>query len=142
MKPEDRIKNWHLFTDKFGNDYRLHDAVVKRFDHNMDSLTIQINTLYDWEDGKVYDISFRFSNLISVSYEAEIGADYIYGLEVKMDEYYKNLFVFSFDGLCLDIRCFQIEVVSIVESEPFQRGMIQLEDADQTAESYGMLWRS
>ena len=26
------IKNWHLLTDKFGDDYQMHDAVIKRFD--------------------------------------------------------------------------------------------------------------
>ena len=30
------IKNWHLFTDLFGDKYDMHDAVIKRFDLNGD----------------------------------------------------------------------------------------------------------
>ena len=26
------IKNWHQFTEKFGEEYQMHDAVIKRFD--------------------------------------------------------------------------------------------------------------
>ena len=26
------IKNWCLFTEKFGEEYQMHDAVIKRFD--------------------------------------------------------------------------------------------------------------
>ncbi len=32
------IKNWQLFVDKFGENYSMHDAVVKRFDLNEDEL--------------------------------------------------------------------------------------------------------
>jgi len=33
------IKNWQLFVDKFGENYIMDDAVVKRFDLNEDELT-------------------------------------------------------------------------------------------------------
>jgi hypothetical protein len=36
------IKNWCLFTEKFGEEYQMHDAVIKRFDLNKDELTIAI----------------------------------------------------------------------------------------------------
>ena len=39
------IKNWCLFTEKFGEEYQMHDAVIKRFDLNKDELTIVVNTL-------------------------------------------------------------------------------------------------
>ena len=58
------IKNWHLFTDVLGDDYEMHDAVIKRFDLNGDDLTIVVNTLYEIEDEKVYDITMKFSKLI------------------------------------------------------------------------------
>ncbi len=32
------IKNWHLFTEKFGEEYLMHDASIKRFDLNGDGL--------------------------------------------------------------------------------------------------------
>lgn len=51
------IKNWHLFTEKFGTDYLMHDAVIKQFNLNGDSLTIVVNTLYEMDDDKVYDIT-------------------------------------------------------------------------------------
>lgn len=25
------IRNWHLLTDMFGNEYKMHDAVIKQF---------------------------------------------------------------------------------------------------------------
>ena len=28
------IKNWQLFTEKFGTDYEMHDAVIKQFNLN------------------------------------------------------------------------------------------------------------
>ena len=52
------IRNWHLFTEKFGEEYQMHDAVIKRFDLNEDDLIIVVNTLYEMEDDKVYDITF------------------------------------------------------------------------------------
>jgi hypothetical protein len=51
------IKNWQLFTEKFGTDYEMHDAVIKQFNLNGDSLTIVVNTLYETDDDKVYDIN-------------------------------------------------------------------------------------
>lgn len=136
------IKNWNLFTDLFGDEYDMHDAVIKRFDLNGDELTVVVNTLYEIENDKVYDITLKFSKLIRFKYETEIGNDYIYGIEVRKDDYYKNLFVFTFDCVCLRIECFEIVLVSITESEPFQRGMISLCDPDQTADSGKMMWRS
>lgn len=136
------IKNWHLFTEKFGAEYEMHDAVIKRFDLNGDDLTIVVNTLYKIVNDKVYDITFKFSKLIRFDYDAEIGNDYINGIEVKKDKYYKNLFSFTFNSVCLTIECFTIELLSIKESEPYQRGMIWLNDPDQTGENDTMMWRT
>jgi hypothetical protein len=135
------IKNWHLFTDKFGSEYEMHDAVIKRFDLNGNDLTIVVNTLYKMKDDKVYDIAIKFSKLISFDYDTEIGNDYIYGFFVEKDKNYKNLFKVTFDSVCLTIECFEIELLSITESEPFQRGMIWLEDPNQTGDSGKMMWR-
>ena len=90
------IKNWHQFTEKFGEEYQMHDAVIKRFDWNGDELIVVVNTLYEMDDDKVYDITLKFS----------------------------------------------IELLSIAESEPFQRGMIWLEDPDQTADSGKRMFRT
>ena len=135
------IKNWHLFTEKFG-EYQMHDAVIKRFDWNGDELIVVVNTLYEMDDDKVYDITIKFTNLIRFNYKPEIGNDYIYGIEVKKNDYYKNLYEFVFDGVILTIECFNIELLSITESEPFQRGMIWLEDPDQTADSGKRMFRT
>ena len=135
------IKNWHLFTEKFG-EYQMHDAVIKRFDWNGDELIVVVNTLYEIDDDKVYDITIKFTNLIRFNYQPEIGNDYIYGIEVKKNDYYKNLYEFVFDGVILTIECFNIELLSITESEPFQRGMIWLEDPDQTADSGKRMFRT
>lgn len=136
------IKNWHLFTEKFGEEYQMHDAVIKRFDLNGDDLIIVVNTLYEMDDEKVYDITLKFSNLIRFNFQPEIGNDYIYGIEVKKNDYYKNLYEFVFDGVILTIECFNIELLSITESEPFQRGMIWLEDSDQTADNGKRMFRT
>ena len=136
------IKNWHLFTEKFGEEYQMHDAVIKRFDLNEDDLIVVVNTLYEMEDDNVYDITLKFSNLIRFNFQPEIGSDYIYGIEVKKDNYYQNLYEFVFDGVILSIECFNIELLSITESEPFQRGMIWLEDPDQTADSGKTMYRT
>lgn len=136
------IKNWHLFIEKFGEEYLMHDAVIKRFDLNEDNLIVVVNTLYEMDDDKVYDITIGFSNLIRFNYQPEIGNDYIYGIEVKKDDYYKNLYKFVFEGVILTIECFSIELLSITESEPFQRGMIWLEDPDQTADSEKRMFRT
>ena len=56
--------------------------------------------------------------------------------------YYKNLYEFVFDGIVLSIECFNIELLSITESEPFQRGMIWLDDPNQTADSGKMMYRT
>ena len=136
------IKNWHQFTEKFGEEYQMHDAVIKRFDLNGDDLIIVVNTLYEMDDDKVYDITLKFSNLIRFNFQPEIGNDYIYGIEVKKNDYYKNLYEFVFDGVILTIECFNIELLSIAESEPFQRGMIWLEDSDQTADNGKRMFRT
>ena len=136
------IKNWHLFTDVFGEEYELHDAVIKRFDLNGDELTIVVNTLYEVENDNVYDVTIKFSKLIRFDYDTELGNDYISGIDVKKDKYYKNLFSFTFDSVCLTIECFEIEIVSVTESEPFQRGMIWLDHPDQTADNGKMMWRT
>lgn len=136
------IKNWHLFTEKFGEDYQLHDAVIKRFDLNEDALIVVVNTLYEMEDDKVYDITLKFTNLIRFNFQPEIGGDFISGFYVKKDNYYKNLYEFVFDGIVLSIECFNIELLSITESEPFQRGMIWLDDPNQTADSGKMMYRT
>jgi len=135
------IKNWHLFTEKFGDRYDMHDAVIKRFDLNENELIVVVNTLYEMNDNKVYDITLKFTQLIRFNFENEIGNDYIHGIEVKKNDYYKNLFSFTFDCANLTIECFKIELLSIEENEPFQRGMIWLNDPDQTGDSGSMLWR-
>lgn len=53
------IKNWNLFTDLFGDEYDMHDAVIKRFDLNGDELTVVVNTQYEIENDKVYDITLK-----------------------------------------------------------------------------------
>lgn len=136
------IKNWHQFTEKFGEEYQMHDAVIKRFDLNEDELIVVVNTLYEMDDNKVYDITMKFSKLIRFNYDTEIGNDYIYGIEVKKNDYYKHLFSFTFDSVCLTIECFDIELLSITESEPFQRGMISLNDPNQTGENNNIRWRT
>ena len=69
------IKNWHLFTEKFGEKYEMHDAVIKRFNLDGDELTIIVNTLYEMDDEKVYDITLKFSKLIRFDwFEAETHA--------------------------------------------------------------------
>ena len=136
------ITNWHQFTEKFGEEYQMHDAVIKRFDWNGDELIVVVNTLYEMDDDKVYDITLKFSNLIRFNFQPEIGNDYIYSIEVKKNDYYKNLYEFVFDGVILTIECFNIELLSIAESEPFQRGMIWLEDPDQTADSGKRMFRT
>ena len=39
------IKNWHLFTEVFGEKYMMHDAVIKGFDLNGDELTDDSGTM-------------------------------------------------------------------------------------------------
>ena len=136
------IKNWHLFTDVFGDEYDMHDAVIKRFDLNGDRLTVVVNTVYEVVNGMVYDITIQFSKLIRLDYKTEIGNDYVYGIEVEKIDYFKNLFVFTFDDVCLTIECFDIELISVTESERFQRGVICLDNPDQTADSGKTIWRS
>lgn len=136
------IENWELFTEKFGEGYLLHDAVIKQFNLNRDELYVTINTIYQMDDGKVYDIVFRFSQLIRFDYQTSIGNDYIYTIEVDRDKFYKNLIRFTFEDVDLTIECFKAELLEIKESEPFERGMICLEDANQTGENAKMIWRS
>ena len=90
------IKNWHQFTEKFGEEYQMHDAVIKRFDWNGDELIVVVNTLYEMDDDKVYDITLKFSNLIRFNFQPEIGGDFISGFYVKKDNYYKNLYEFLY----------------------------------------------
>ena len=73
------IKNWQLFVDKFGENYSMHDAVVKRFDLNEDELTVVLNTVYDIDDKSVYDVTFKFSHLVSIEMDCELGDDYVWG---------------------------------------------------------------
>lgn len=136
------IENWNLFTEKFGAEYLLHGAVIKQFNLNGDELFVTGNTLYEMNDGKVYDIVFKFSQLIRFEYHTEIGNVYMYGIDVKRDKFYKHLIHFTFEDVDLTIECFKVELLSIDESEPFQRGMIMLDDANQTGESSEVLWRS
>lgn len=119
------IKNWHLFREKFG-EYLMHDAVIKRFDLNRNELTIVVNTFYKMDDDKVYDITLKFSNLISLEYDSELGSDYIYELYVEKNDNNMNLYEVTFDWVCIVIKCFDIELISIEESEPFQRTAIPL----------------
>ena len=79
------IKNWQLFIDKFGENYSMHDAVVKRFDLNEDELTVALNTVYEIDDKSVYDITFKFSDLVNIVMDCEIGDDYAWGVVVEKD---------------------------------------------------------
>ena len=136
------IKNWHLFTEKFGDEYLMHDASVKRFDLNGDELTVVLNTVYDIVEGKVYDVTFKFTNLIRFDTKIEIGNDYAWGIDVRKDKYFKNLFHFTIDSAYSEIECFNIELVSITEAEPFQRGMICLDNPDVIPNNSKHLWRT
>lgn len=136
------ISNWSLFTDLFGDEYDMHDAVIKRFDLNGDELTVVVNTWYQIANDKVYDITLKFSKLIRFDYDTELGNDYIDGIYVMRDKTYKKLFSFTFGNVCLTIECFEIEVISVTESEPFQRGMIWLDNPDQMADNGKMMWRT
>ena len=136
------IKNWQLFVDKFGEGYSMHDAVVKRFDLNEDELIVVLNTVYEIDDENVYDITFKFSHLVSIEMDCEIGNDYAWGVDVEKDPHFKHLFRFRIESTQIVIKCFTIELVSISESEPFQRGMILLEDKDVTPENARVMWRS
>ena len=136
------IKNWQLFIDKFGEDYSMHDAVVKRFDLHEDELTVVLNTVYAIVDDEVYDITFKFSHLVSIEMDCEIGNDYAWGVDVEKDANFKNLFKFKIESTQVIIKCFTIELVSIAESEPYSRGMILLEDKDVNPENARVMWRS
>lgn len=57
------IKNWHLFTEIFSEDYLMHDVSIKRFDLNEDDLTLVLNTIYTINDDIVHDVTFKFTNL-------------------------------------------------------------------------------
>lgn len=136
------IKNWHLFTETFGDEYTMHDAVIKRFDLNEDVLIVVVNTLYAVVDEKVYDVTFKFSHLISIDSNASMGNDYIWQINVEKDKHFKNLFKFTFEEAHVEIQCFDIEIESITEAEPFQRGMICLDKEDVTPDSSNTMWRS
>lgn len=136
------IKNWHLFTEKFGDEYLMHDASIKRFDLNGDELTVVLNTVYEVEDGNVYDVTFKFSNLIRIKTVLEIGNDYTWGIDVKKDKFFKNLFQFTIESAYSIIECFNIELMSITEAEPFERRMICLDDPNVTPNNSKHLWRT
>ena len=136
------IKNWQLFVDKFGEDYSMHDAVVKRFDLNEDELTVVLNTVYEIGDKSVYDITFKFSDLVNIVMDCEIGDDYVWGVDVEKDAHFKNLFKFRIESTQIVIKCFTIELVSIIESDSFQRGMILFEDENVSSENAKIMWRS
>ena len=120
----------------------MHDASIKRFDLNEDELTVVLNTIYTINDDKVYDITFKFTNLIRIKTELEIGNDYAWGVEVEKDKYFKKLFRFTIESAYAVIECFNIELVSITEAEPFERGMICLDDPGANPENSKQLWRS
>ena len=136
------IKNWQLFVDKFGENYSMHDAVVKRFDLNEDELTVVLNTVYDIDDKSVYDVTFKFSHLVSIEMDCELGVDYVWGIDVEKDAKYKNIFKFKIEDTQIVIKCFTIELVSITESESFRRGLYLLEDEDVGPENAKIMWRS
>ena len=136
------IKNWRLFAEKFGDGYDLHDAVIKRFDLNQDELTIVFNTVYAMGDGNVYDVAFKFTNLIFIESRLEMGTDYVGCIAIKKDERFKNLFRFTVDSAYAIIECFNIEVVSVTAAEPFTRGILCLENENVTPENATYLWRS
>ena len=136
------IKNWHLFTETFGDEYTMHDAVIKRFELNKDELIVVVNTLYAVVDEKVYDVTFKFTNLIRFETKMEIGNDYAWGIHVEKDEHFKNLFRFTIESAYSIIECFNIELVSINEAEPFQRRMICLDNENITPDSSNTMWRS
>ena len=136
------IKNWHLFMETFGDKYTMHDAVIKRFDLNKEELIVVVNTLYAVSDKKVYDVTFKFSHLSSIDSNVSIGNDYIWQINVEKDKHFKNLFKFTFEEAHVESQCFDIEIESITEAEPFQRGMICLDKKDVTPDKANMLWRS
>lgn len=90
----------------------------------------------------MYDVTFRFSNLIRLKTVLEIGNDYAWGIDVKKDKYFKNLFQFTIESAYSIIECFNIELVSITEAEPFERGMICLDDPNVAPNSSKHLWRT
>ena len=137
-----KIKNWHLFTEKFGDDYLMHDASIKRFDLNGDELTIVLNTVYNTDDGKVYDVAFKFTNLVHLKANLEIGNDHARGIDVEIDKIYKNLLRFTIESAYTIIECFNIELISITEAEAFQREMICLDNPDVTPYNSKHLWRT
>ena len=136
------IKNWQFFVDKFGENYSMHDTVVKRFDLNEDELTVVLNTVYDIDDKSVYDVTFKFSHLVSIEMDCELGDDYVWGIDVEKDAKYKNIFKFKIEDTQIVIKCFTIELVSITESEPFRRGLYLLADENVSPENAEIMWRS
>ena len=118
------IKNWNLITEAFGDgNYSFHDGTLKRLDYNENTLSIIINF-------KNYDITLKMTGLININLDTEIGNDYIHELEIAKDKYYNFLFNFCLNGVSLDVACINIEVVSVVEAEYFQRGLIMLDTYD------------
>ncbi len=124
-----KVKNWNLVTEVFDelyDKYIFHDDTLKRLDYNENTLTIIINT----DNGGNYDITIKMTELITIQLDTEIGNDYIYEIDISKDELYKFMFNFLLDGVTLEVSCLNIEVVSVVEAEYFQRGMIMLNRYD------------
>ena len=109
---------------------------------NGDELIVVLNTIYAVGDDKVYDVTFRFTNLIRLETQLEIGNDYAWGIEVERDKHFKNLFRFTIDSAYAVIECFNIELVSIIEAEPFERSMICLDAPDASPDNSKRMWRS
>lgn len=101
----------------------MHDAVVKRFDLNEDELTVILNTVYDIDDKSVYDVTFKFSHLVSIEMDCELGDDYVWGIDVEKDTKYKNIFKFKIEDTQIVIKCFTIELVSITRRQCFWRAL-------------------
>ena len=120
----------------------MHDAVVKRLYLNEDELAVVLNTVYDIDDKSVYDVTFKFSHLVSIEMDCELGDDYVWGIDVEKDAKYKNIFKFKIEDTQIVIKCFTIELVSITESEPFRRGLYLLEDENVSPENAEIMWRS
>lgn len=123
------IKNWSLITEAFDNDsnkYIFHDGTLKRLDYNENTLSIIINTNF----GDDYDITLKMTELIDIKLDTEIGNDYIYDIDISKDKLYKFMFNICLNGVTLEVSCLNIEVVSVVEADYFQRGAIMLDKYD------------
>ncbi len=127
MDKDKIINNWHLITDALG-DYNFHDSVIKRFDLNGETLTIVVNTCYEWNYSSCYDITFRFNDIIRISTDWEIGDDYTYEIEIEYDKNFKHLIHFTLSSAHFHIEAFKISVISVEKADSFQRRMILLDN--------------